>query len=121
MKLAEDIQVGDKVYKAGSECPKSEELRLLLHNREFLVLKYENGSPVVPKEYASYFNEPKPIMKIKQRLYSQENLTIKLNKLGKKEFGVWAEKTFGEEKIDRREKAKKIINEILRLQEAERR
>ena len=121
MKLSQDLKVGDKVYKAGTECPASEEERLVLKNRDYLELEYKDGLPVVPEKYKSYFNGlPKPKMKIKAKTYSQESLTVKMNELGAKKFKEWAEKEFGEDAIDRRKTAKAIINDILVIQERDR-
>ena len=108
-------------------CPESELGRLLRYNWEKLDLEYKDGWPVLSKEVQKKYNltyPPKNVLtkqKIKGRKYSQDSLTVKLNKLGSKEFKEWAEKTFGEDEIDRRESAKKIIVEILRLQEEKRR
>lgn len=125
MKLAQDLEFKGKIYKAGTDCPEAEVVRLLLHNREYLNIKMENGLPVLSKEeekkYDVSFKPTVTPMKIEPRLYSQESLTIKLNKLKSKEFKLWAEKQFGENKIDRRKSSKAIITQILKIQEAKRR
>ncbi len=108
-------------------CPESELGRLLRYNWEKLDLEYKDGWPILSKEIQKKYNltyPPQNVItkqKITGRKYSQDSLTVKLNKLGSKEFKEWAEKTFGEDEIDRRESAKKIIVEILRSQEEKRR
>lgn len=124
MKLSQDLNVGDKVFKAGTECPSSEEERLILHNPDYLELEYEAGIPILKgkdlEKYGKYFKIEKTKMKIKPKPYSQTGLLEKLNKVGFKEFKEWAETTFGEEKIDKRKKSKAIINDILAIQERDR-
>lgn len=110
MKLAQDIKVGKKEYKAGDECPKSEELRLLLHNRDYLVLDYENSIPIVSKEYERYFI-PKIVKKVK--LHTQEVLINKLNELGEDKFKELVIKEYGEENINKNKSAKEIINKLV--------
>ncbi len=128
MKLIDDLNLSDgKVIKAGKECPESELGRLLRHNWDKLDLEYKGGWPVLSEEIQKKYNlhYPPNVVKTKQKIvgikYSQDNLTTKLNELGSKGFKEWAEKTFGENKIDRRHLSKKIIVEILRLQEERRR
>ena len=127
MKLKQDLKVEDKTYKKGTDCPDSEIVRLLMHNREYLVLEYKDGWPVLTKEQEKKYGivfppgNIKKNFKIEKRKYSQESLTEKLNELGAKEFKFWTERELGEDVIDRRLTAKAIIVEMLRLQEAERR
>ena len=127
--LADDLTVDGKVYKKGSKCPDSEVERLLRHNREHLVLEYKDGWPVITdqqqKKYGVQFpptltSEQKK-MKIPKREFDQEKLTVKLADLGAEKFKEWAEKTFGEDFIDRRKGARKIIYDILAKQERDRR
>lgn len=49
--------------------------------------------------------------------WNLENLNVKLAKLRSKEFKIWCEKEFGEEKIDKRKSSDKIIINILKLQD----
>ena len=130
MKLSQDLKVGDKTYKKGTDCPESEVLRLIMHNKDYLELEYKNGYPILTDKQIEKYGVPsyiyrvsdkEKVMKIEKRKYSQESLTIKLNKLEAKEFKLWAEKEFGEDAIDRRMTAKAIIVEILRKQETDRR
>lgn len=115
--LIDDLTVDDKVYKKGTMCPESEIPRLLRYNRNYLKLEYEAGIPILTeaqkKKYGVNFDGPKPTMKIKVKQYTRENLTIKMNKLGSKEFKEWAEKQFGEDNIDKRKSARSIIYNIL--------
>ena len=121
--LIDDLTVDNKVYKRGTKCPESEVPRLLRHNRNYLKLEYEAGIPVLSdaqkKKYqiGNLFDGPKPIMKIKPKPFTRENLTVKWNKLGTKEFKEWAEKQFGEDNIDKRNSARNIIYDILVEQE----
>ncbi len=49
--------------------------------------------------------------------WNMENLNIKLGQLKSKEFKIWCEKEFGEEKIDKRKSSDSIIVNILKLQD----
>jgi len=124
--LKDKLTLDGKVFEKGSKCPESEVARLLRYNREYLELEYKSGIPQITKAQeekygVSFKPEPPKEMKIPKREFSQESLTVKLADVGAKKFKEWAEKKFGEDKIDRRKSAKSIITEILRMQEEERR
>jgi len=118
------------LVKTGEEIPEEFISRLIRHNRNFISnLEYKNGIPVLTKEQEKKFNvsfgvkpEEKGFKgKIKGDKYTQEKLTIKLNELGEEKFKLWAEKEVGEENIDRRKSGKSIINQLLKIQEENRR
>jgi len=115
-----------KISKGG-KIPELFVQTFLLHNTNFISnLVTENGVIKLTKEqekkYDLVFDQPKAeSFKIKPHKHTQEKLTIRLNKLGSKNFKVWAEKEFGEDTIDRRRSGSAIITDILRFQEEEKR
>ena len=124
--LADDLTVDGKIHKKGTKCPDSEIGRLLKHNKEYLILEYKDGWPVITepqqKKYGVQF-PPKvtQLRKIPKRDFDQEKLTVKLAELGSQKFKEWAETNFGEDFVDRRKGPRKIIYDILAKQNGDRR
>ena len=64
--------------------------------------------------------EPKTFKEVVDKQFpkwNMENLNVKLGNLKSKEFKIWCEKEFGEEKIDKRKSSSSIIVDILKLQD----
>ena len=107
----------------------------ITNNRDLIAnLPMNDGIPALTKEqekkYGLSFTKPKAktFSEEVKKYYPKWNLEllkqqiakyIKKNgpKLGKEKFKAWAEKEFGEEKIDKRKSPDGIIVQILKLQE----
>ena len=91
----------------------------LEHNRNFLEnLPEKDGLPYLTpeqsKKYGVEFGKKSPKVK-KYAIFTAEKLMQKWKKLGDEKFKAWAEKTFGEDQIDKRMSPRNIIVEIGRI------
>ena len=113
--------------KKGEKIPDVFVPLFLLRNRNFIAnLDYDNGIPKLTEAQEKKYGVSFPKlgatpMKVAKLGLTQEQLVQKLNKLKSDKFKEWAEKEYGEDKIDRRKAAKKLIVDILKLQESEKR
>jgi len=112
--------------KKGEKIPDVFVPLFLRNNRDFIAnLKLADGIPVLSaeqeKKYQLHFTKAKP-KTFKEEIdksygkYTMEDLKQKVAKLGSKGFKDWAEKEYGEDEIDRRQSADKIIVNILNEQ-----
>ena len=123
--------------KKGEKIPKIFIPTFIKNNRDFIAnLPMKDGIPDLTKEQEKKYGlsfvkaKPKNFTEEVEKLYPKydmENLKekvadfIKKNgaKAGKEKFKNWAEKEFGEEKIDKRKSPDGIIVQILNLQDEE--
>lgn len=121
--------------KKGEAIPEIFIPNFIRHNRDFIAnLPLKDGIPNLTKEQEKKYGlsfikaKPKNFSEEVEKYYPKHNLEnlkqklanyIKKNgpKPGKEKFKNWAEKEFGEEKIDRRKSPDGIITQILRLQD----
>lgn len=109
--------------KKGKPIPEMFIPMFLKHNRNFIDnLTFRDGKLVLSKEVVNKYNitqnnvSPAHDKNIEPVEYTMEHLTVKLNELKDEKFKEWAEKKFGEDRIDRRKASKNIITDIIKIQ-----
>ena len=119
--------------KRGELIPEIFIKNLLINNTSQVEIETKDSIPQLSKEQQKKYGidiaqiiekkkeaEPKTDKEVVDKQFpkwNMENLNVKLGKLGSKEFKIWCEKEFGEEKIDKRKSSDSIIVIILKLQD----
>ncbi len=119
--------------KKGDLIPEIFIKNLLINNTSQVEIETKDSIPQLSKEQQKKYGidiakiiekkkeaEPKTDKEVVDKQFpkwNMEKLNVKLGKLGSKEFKIWCEKEFGEEKIDKRKSSDSIIVIILKLQD----
>ncbi len=119
--------------KKGDKIPVIFVRQFALNNPELIDIPRKDSIPQLTKEQQKKYDldianiisakeakEPKTEKEVIDKMnpkWNMENLNVKLAELGSKEFKIWCEKEFGEEKIDKRKSSDSIIVNILKLQD----
>ena len=119
--------------KRGELIPEIFIKNLLINNTSQVEIETKDSIPQLSKEQQKKYGidiakiiekkkeaEPKTDKEVVDKQFpkwNMEKLNVKLGKLGSKEFKIWCEKEFGEEKIDKRKSSDSIIVIILKLQD----
>ena len=119
--------------KRGDLIPEIFIKNLLINNTSQVEIETKDSIPQLSKEQQKKYGidiakiiekkkeaEPKTDKEVVDKQFPKwdmEKLNVKLGKLGSKEFKIWCEKEFGEEKIDKRKSSDSIIVIILKLQD----
>lgn len=113
--------------KRGDKIPEIFIPVFLRRNRDYIAnLEMKDGIPALSKDQEKKYNvkfEKAPIKTFKKVVdesygkYTEESLTQIIANKGSKGFKDWAEKEFGEDKIDRRKSSDKIKIKILNWQD----
>ena len=118
---SEEGAIPVKVTKGGN-IPEVFITNFLLHNRNFIGnLPMKNALPDLTeaqqKKYdlVDVFSVKPEKLRIPLKKYDRENLTIKANKMGARNFKLWAEKEFGDQ-LDRRKSISALITDILKME-----
>jgi len=119
--------------KKGDKIPEIFVKSLILNNPELIEVQLKDSVPQLTKDQQKKYGidiageiqkkkeaEPKTTKEVVDKQFPKwdmEKLNVKLGKLHSKEFKIWCEKEFGEEKIDKRKTSDSIIINILKLQD----